>query len=163
MFTYYCIIAAALLYGSSIKEYRFIALAVFLEFLLHKLAYNHLFLDFRSENKWFIYYMYAVIQLPIMYALYKLKSHFVITGLILINLLYNLSTSLSYFDARFISIYYAKDWFVGTVMVFELIYLGLLSQYVRTFIEKRWRVDNDYIDRVFLVRGWSWNINRGLS
>ena len=105
--------------------------------------------------------MYAVIQLPVMYFLYKVKSHFVITGLIFINMLYNLATPLSYFDARFIDVYYAKDWFVGSIMVMELIYLGLLSQYVRSYITKRWNVNNDYIDSVFRVRGW--NPNGGLA
>jgi hypothetical protein len=163
MFLYYCIIIAALLYGSTVKDYKFIALAVLVEFLLHKLAYNHLFLDFRSENRWFIYYMYATIQLPIMFLLYKLKSHFVITALILMNMTYNLSVPLSFFDSEYMYIYDAKTAVVRTIMLMELAYLGLLNQHVRAFIEKRWRVDTDYIDRIFRVRGWSWNISRNMA
>lgn len=145
----------------SIKEYRFIALVVALEFTLHKLCYNYAFLDFRSENNWFIYIIYASIQLSTMYALYKLKSHFVIVGLLFINMVYNLSTVLGYFYAEFISIYYIYPYFVGTIMIFELIYLGLLSRYVRNYITKRWNVTDEYIDSVFMVRGL--HINRGLA
>jgi len=159
VFLYYCIIIAALLYGSTVKDYRLIALAVFVEFLLHKLAYNHLFLDFRSDpdNGWFIFYLYAAIQLPIMVLLLKLKSHFVISGLIFINMSYNLSVPLSFFDSGYSYIYDAKTAVVRTIMLMELAYLGLLNQHVRAFIEKRWRVDADYIDRVFRVRGRPWS------
>jgi len=160
MFTYYCIIIAAFLAGNSVKEYRFLAIAVFSEFLLHKLAYNHLFLDFRSENKFFIFYLYATIQLPIMCLLLILKSHFVITGLIFINMVYNLLTPLSFSNREYSDIYDAKDWFIGTIMLMELLYLGLLSQHVTAYCRKHGTVDTDYIDRVFRVRGW--NINRGL-
>lgn len=73
------------------------------------------------------------------------------------NMLYNLLVPLSYINAEFINIYYAKDAFVRTIMVMELIYLGLLSQYARSYITKRFNISNDYIDRVFRVRGWRSN------
>lgn len=156
MFAYYCIIIAALFAGNSVKEYRFIALAVFAEFLLHKLAYNHLFLDFRSENKGFIFYMYAMIQAPIAYYLYKVKSHFVITFLIIMNFLYNLAIPLSFNAVEFEFIYYAKNPIIRTIMVMELIYIGLLSQYVRDYLMQQGITnDNDYLDRLFCVRGWN--------
>ena len=154
MFDYICIAIAVLLAAFSIKEYRFIAFAVALEFSLHNLAYNFAFLDFRSENGWFIYLIYAAIQLSTMYALYKLKSHFVIVGLLFINMIYNLSTVLGYFYADFISIYYIYPYFVGTIMIFELFYIGLLNRYVANYRRKHGRLDFDYIDSVFRVRSW---------
>ena len=155
MFGYYCIIIAAFLAGNAVKEYKLIAIAVFAEFLLHKLAYNHLLLDFRSENKFFIFYVYAIIQLPIMCLLVKIKSHFVITGLILINFIYNLAIPLSFFNADFKFIYYAKEGVIRSIMVMELIYIGFLSQYVRDYlVRSKIASSNDYIDRLFRVRGW---------
>lgn len=161
MFGYYCIIAAAYLLGCSIKEYRFIAFAVFLEFLLHKLAFNHLFLEYRAEDKSLIFYIYASIQLPVIYLLAKIKSHFVISGLIFINMIYNLSIPFTFKYETFINIYLAKDYFIGTIMIMELIYLGLLSQHARNYITKRWSVDGNYIDSVFCVRGW--NLSRRMA
>lgn len=95
--------------------------------------------------------------------LYKLKSHFVISGLILINLAYNLIVPLSYFDADYLFIYEAKTAVIQTIMVMELTYLGLLTRYARSFIEKRWGVNADYIDRVFRVGSWARRTNRGLA
>jgi len=160
MFTYICILIAVLLAAFSIKEYRFISLVVALEFALHKLSYNFVFLDFRSENGWLIYIMYALIQLCAMFTLYKLRSHFVIVGLLFINMVYNLSTALGYFYEEFIHIYYIYPYFVGTIMIFELFYLGLLNRYVINYRRKHGRLDFDYIDSVFRVR--SWRGNRGL-
>lgn len=74
------------------------------------------------------------------------------------NLLYNLAIPLSFFDAEFISIYYTKNPFIRTIMVMELIYIGLLSQYVRNYL-MRYEItnDNDYLDRLFCVRGWNFD------
>jgi len=143
-----------------VKEYKFIAMAVALEFILHKVVYLYAFTGFRADNGWLIYLMYASIQLSIMFALLKLKSHFVITGLLFINMSYNLLTVLGYFYAEFISFYYIYPYFVGTIMIFELIYLGLLNNYVARYRNNHGRVDTDYIDSVFRIR--SRDTNRGM-
>jgi len=149
-----CLFIAGLLAVRSVKRYRFIAWAVFLEFALHKIAYLYFFLEFRSENKWFIYLMYVSIQIPIMALLLYLKSHFVITALIFINVVYNLLTVQAYFHQEFTLFYNAKDAFIGTIMIFELIYLGLLNRYVHNYRNKYGELNFDFIDRVFRVRGW---------
>ena len=93
-----------------------------------------------------------------MFLLYKLKSHFVITLLIFINMVYNLSVPFAFFDRELVNIYYAKDAVVRTIMVLELMYLGWLCEYVN-FQQRMCRdLDLDRIDRLFCVRGW--NINR---
>jgi len=161
MFNTACLFIAGFLAVRSVKRYRFIAWAVFIEFALHKIVYLYLFLDFRSENKWFIYLMYVSIQIPIMALLWYLKSHFVITGLIFINLVYNLLTVQAYFHQEFVPFYNAKDAFIGTIMIFELIYLGLLNRYVYNYRNKYGKPNFDYIDRVFRIRGW--NLIRGVA
>jgi len=127
-------IIAVFLAVTSVEKYRFIASIVALEFVLHVLAYNYLFLDYRAdpENGWLIYLTYVVIQLPIMAILSTLKSHFAITALIFINLTYNLLTTASYFYESSVNFYQAYQYFVGSIMIFELIYLGLLSKYVNS-------------------------------
>jgi len=161
MFNTVCLIIAGFLAVRSVERYRFIALAVFIEFALHKIAYLYFFLDFRSENKWFIYLMYVSVQIPIMALLLYLKSHFVITALIFINVVYNLLTIQAYFHREFISIYNAKDAFIGTIIIFELIYLGLLNRYVYNYRNKHGKLNYNYIDRVFRIRGWSFS--RGMA
>jgi len=152
VFTYACIVGAALLAAFSVKEYRFIALAVVVEFTLHKAAYLYAFTELRADNGWLIYLIYASIQLVVMTSLLKLKSHFVIIGLLFINMSYNLLTVLGYFYQEFASFYYIYPYFVGTIMIFELIYLGLLNNYVARYRNKHGRVDTDYIDSVFRIR-----------
>lgn len=150
-FNYYCIIVAALILGRVHSRYKFIAWAVFIEFALHKLAYNHLLIDLRSDYNWVIFYIYAAIQLPIICILYKLKCHFFISFWMGVNMLYNLSIPLSFFDSKFIWIYYSKDMFIGTIMMLELIYLGWLCEYVNNSKRRSGNVDYDRIDRLFRV------------
>jgi len=152
---------AVLLAAFSVKEYRFIALAVAVEFILHIVAYLYVFTEFRADNGWFIYLIYAAIQLTVMASLLRLKSHFVIIGLLFINMSYNLLTVLGYFYAEFISFYYIYPYFVGTIMIFELIYLGLLNNYVARYRNNHGRVDTDHIDSVFFVR--CRNTSRGVA
>lgn len=160
-FNYYCIIFAAFLVGRVHSRYRFIAWAVFIEFLLHQLIYNHFFLDLRATNNWAIYYMYAAIQIPIIFALVTMKCHFVIAGLMGVNFIYNLSVPLSFFSPEFISIYLFKNILIGTIMLLELLYLGWLCEYVNNRKRKSGYVDYDRVDRVFYVSGWLFN--RGLA
>ncbi len=151
MFTYICIFIAVLLAAFSIKEYRLIAIVVAAEFILHKLAYNYTFIDARAEYSWLIYLFYAAIQLTVMSFLLRLKSHFIIIGLVFINFTYNLLTIKAFFDVEFISFYYIYPYFVGIIMMFELIYLGLLNKYVSNYYRKRGTIDIDHINSVFYV------------
>lgn len=159
-FDYICISIAVLLAAFSVKQYKIISIIVALEFILHNLAYNYAFLEFRDipGNGWFIYLMYASIQLSIMAFLFGLKSHFIIIGLVFINMVYNLLTIKGFFDVEFISFYYIYPYFVGTIMIFELLYLGLLNRYVSNYYRKRGRIDFDHIDGVFYV--WPKCFNR---
>lgn len=159
MFDYLCIASAVLLAAFSIKEYKLISVVVAVEFILHKLAYNYTFIEARAEYDWLIYLFYASIQLTVMSFLFSLKSHFVIITLVFINLVYNLLTIKGFFDVEFKKLYYIYPYFVGTIMIFELIYLGLLNKYVSNYYRKHGAIDINHIDSVFYVRpkpiGWS--------
>lgn len=152
MFTLFCSIVAALLAAFSIKEYRFIAYVVATEFIAHKVAFL-LFNDLsNSLGGWLIYLIYASLQFAAIYLMWRLQSHFAITMLFFINMLYNLSTACGYVYEEFIIFYYVYPYFVGTIMIMELAYLGLLNQYVARYGVKRGDCDIDYIDRLFRVR-----------
>ena len=159
MFDYLCIIVAVLLAATSVSKYRAIAVIIAIEFIAHKLAFNYILVEAQAENGWLTYMIYSVIQLTAMSMLLYLKSHFVITALIFINLSYNMLTALSYFYSFDVNFYQAYQYFVGTIMVFELIYLGLLNKHVYS---RKHRDNSDpYIDGVFRVRPG--NSSRGLS
>jgi len=150
MFTYICTIIAVTLAAMSVKEYLPVAITIAAAFILEKFAYNYLFLEIRADNGWLIYLIYSTIQLMVMALLLILKSHFVIAGLIFMNLGYNLLTASSYFYSFNVNFYQAYQYFVGTIMVFELIYLGLLNRYV--YSRKHRRNNTAYLDAVFCVR-----------
>lgn len=161
MFTLFCSALAVLLAVSAFKQYRLIALILALEFALHVLAYKYLFLDFRAENKWFIYLLYSAIQLPIMLMLKQLKAHFIIVALIFANMCYNLLTMAGYFNENFTMFYYAKDQVVGAIMIFELIYLGILNKYVVYHRGKQGYTGLIDINAIFRV--WNRHPLRGIS
>ena len=142
---------------TSIKEYRFLAGAVFFEFSMHNVLFQGGVVDSNLLNPWLIYLAYATVQILTMAYLYFKKAHFIITLLIFINLIFNLLAIQDFTSYKFMSIYMTYKYLVGTIMIFELIYLGLLSQYVRYHITKRWNVNNDYIDSVFCVRRWGFD------
>lgn len=152
---------AGLLAISSIKEYRFLAGAVFFEFSFHSILYQAGIVETSLLNPWLIYLSYSVVQIFVMAYLYFKKCHFIITGFIFINLCLNLLAIQEFMPYKFISIYYVYPYLVGTIMIFELIYLGLLNQYVSNYRTEHGKPGLDYIDDVFRVRGWV--INRGLS
>ena len=160
MFTTVCSFVAVSLAAFSCKEWRIVAWVVALEFASHKLAYLYLALDFRAENGWAIFMIYATINLIALSLCRLLKSHFFIAFLIFLNMSYNLLTTFGYFDKIFISLYFKYDAFINTIMVLELIYLGMLCKYVPTTLFKLGvRVDN-LLDRLFCVgtRYNHWNL-----
>lgn len=152
MFTLICAGIAALLAAFSVKEYKFIACVVAAEFISHKVAFL-LFNDLsNSLGGWLIYIIYASIQLSAMYLMWRHQSHLAIIMLLFINMVYNLFTAYGYFNAGFISFYYIYPYFVGTIMVMELAYLGLLNRYVARCRNKRGGYGIDHIDSLFRVR-----------
>ena len=153
-----CISIAVILAAFSVKEYMLISAVVSVEFVLHSLTYNYVYLDARAEHGWLIYLFYAAIQLTVMSFLISLKSHFVIVMLIFINFVYNLLTIKGFFDVEFKSFFYVYPYFVGAIMIFELIYLGLLNKYVSDYRRKHGAVDLSHIDSIFYV--WPKPINR---
>lgn len=152
MFDSICIMIAGLLAISSIKEYQFLAGAVFFEFSAHSILYRGGIMETGLFNPDLIYLSYAALQIFVMAYLYFKKSHFVITGLIFINLCINLLSFQEFQEYKFMSIYYVYPFLVGTIMIFELIYLGLLNQYVSNFRRKHGSRDLNYIDSVFRIR-----------
>lgn len=152
MFTLISAGVAALLAAFSVKEYKFIACVVAAEFISHKVAFL-LFNGFsNSLGGWLIYIIYASIQLAAMYLMWKLQSHLAITALFFINMVYNLFTAYGYFNSGFISFYYVYPYFVGTIMVMELAYLGLLNRYVARKRDEHGDYGIDHIDSLFCVR-----------
>lgn len=158
MFDALCIMAAGLLAAFSISEYKFLAVAVFIEFAMHNVIYQGGIVDTSLLNPYPVYIAYMSLQLLIMFYLGFLKSHFIITGLIFINFVYNIFTVWAFFDATFIKIYYIYPYFIGTIMIFELFYLSLLTKYARDYFMRQGIIsDHDYLDRLFCVRGWNFN------
>jgi len=151
---------AGLLAIKSIEEYRFLAGAVFFEFSAHSVLYQGGIVETSILNPWLIYLSYSVVQIFVMAYLYFKKAHFIITGLIFINLIFNLLSIQEFTSYKFTSIYYTYSYLVGTVMLFELMYLGLINGYVSNYRRKHRDTNLNYIDRVFCVR--SRNINRSL-
>ena len=137
---------------SSIREYRFLAGSVFFEFSVHSILYQGGIVETSVLNPWLIYLAYATVQILVMSYLYFKKAHFIITGLIFINLIFNLLSIQEFTQYKFMSIYFPYPFLVGTIMLCELVYLGLLNQYVSDYRRKHGCPDLDYIDRVFRVR-----------
>lgn len=160
MFDSVCIMIAGFLAISSVKEYRFLAGAVFFEFSMHSVLYQFGIVETSFLNPSLIYLAYAVIQIFVMAYLYFKRSHFIITGLIFINLCLNLLSFQEFESYKFMSIYYIYPSLVGIIMIFELFYLGLINQCVSNYRTKNGKPDLDYIDSVFRVR--TRNISGGL-
>lgn len=152
MFTWVCSAIALTLSLFARSEYRLIALIVTAEFCAHKLAYMYLFIDLRAEHPFLIYMIYAAIQVATLSLMYIFQSHFAITTLIVINLGYNCLTAAGFFHSSLIPLYYSYQGFVGAIMVLELIYLLVLTTYVRA-IASKWTDDSrDIVDILFRVR-----------
>lgn len=160
MFDSICIMIAGFLAISSIKEYRFLAGAVFFEFSMHNILHQGGIVETSILNPWLIYLAYATVQIFTMAYLYFKKTHFIITGLIFINLCFNLLAIQEFMLFKFMSIYMIYPYLVGTIMIFELVYLGLLNQCVSNYRGKHGKPNLDYIDSVFRVRAG--NSSRGL-
>lgn len=164
-----CILAAGLLAAFTVKEYRLVAMIVFLEFLLHQVIYYFGVVQTGILRSAFLYVAYMAIQVIALYLLYKFQTHFIISALLFLNLLFNFVIIIEYINVSTMDTYnnylVALDsyraakiiWIdaVGIIMIFELIYLLGINTYVAGYIRKNGpikRDDIDYLDRLFSVR-----------
>lgn len=152
MFTFIMTLIAACLLVNCNKNYRAIAVILFLEFALHKLVYWFFWPDIRVDNGWFIFMCYAFIQVVTLGALYYFKAHAFITILVLINMIYNIFTAFGWFYEIFKSFYYAKDVIVGIIMILELIYMGLINGILPKLLSRLGFNCSDYLDRIYRSR-----------
>jgi len=152
MFSLICTLVAVSLAAISAKQYRFIAYLVAIEFALHLIAYNYLFLDFRSNNSSGIYFIYILIQVNVLWIMYKNQTHFIIAGLIFINLTYNFLTILQHLGLTSINFHDQYILIARTIMILELIYLLGITSYVGNYIRKHTFLDINYIDNLFFIR-----------
>lgn len=154
-----CILAAGLLAASCIPRYKYIALAVFIEFALHAVVYSFGMQDTKILNKWAIYGGYLIFQIPIIYYLFFIKSHIAISLLISLNAVINVCGwyfgykywEQGYFETTFRLIYALYPWIIGMIMILELLFLGWLRGYIRLHTDKHGNTNYDYIDSVLCV------------
>ncbi len=154
MFSLTCTVAAGLLAAFSYKKYKFIAWLVAIEFALHFITYNYLFLDFRANNSAAIYLFYIIIQVVILDIMYNSQTHLIIAILIFSNLAYNFFTILQHIGLTSINFHGPYVIVVRTIMVLELLYLLGITTYVGHYLRKHGTANIDHIDNLFHVRRW---------
>jgi len=154
MFDYTCILVAFILARYSSQEYRAIAYLMLAEFFFHKLAYVLGIQLTDLLNPKAIYLAYIIIQMLIIVAMLAIQAHMIVIGLIFINLGYNMLT-ISQFNMSTYDFYGFYKYFVGGLMLLELIYLIGISRYVANYRRKHGSINVNYIDRMFCVYRWS--------
>ncbi len=160
MFGVICTFAALILAAFAHPKYRFIALLVAFEFVAHKITYNYLFLDLRSENSGLIYVLYASIQVMILLFMYMRQTHFTIALLVFLNLVYNFLTTLQHQHLTTVNFHDPYWVVIGVIMILELLYLLGANLYVANYLKRNGFVDLDAIDSAILV--WRRPSNRDL-
>lgn len=152
MFSLICTMVAGFLATISHKQYRFIAFLVFVEFALHFIIYNTLFLEFRADHSSAIYMFYSIIQVGVLYVMYKNETHFSIAALIFANLVYNFFTILQHLSITSINFHDSYQLIARCIMILELLYLLRITIYVENYARKHKSVDTNYIDHMFFIR-----------
>lgn len=164
-----CVLAAGLLAAFTVTEYRLAAKVVFFEFLLHEAVYYFGIVQTDILDSAFLYAAYMAIQVAALYFMYKFQTHFIISALLFLNLLFNFVMVVQYINVATMDTYnnylVALDGYraakiiwintVGVVMLFELLYLLGMNRYVANYTRKHGpikRGDIDYLDRLFIVR-----------
>lgn len=156
-FDYFCIIVAFILARNSRPEYRAIAYLLLAEFFFHRLVYILGIQITDLLNPKAIYLAYIIIEMLIIVAMIAIQAHIVIIALIFINLGYNMLT-ISQFDApTHINFYEIYKYFVGGLMLLELIYLIGINKYVANYRRKHGFISVNFIDRMFFVYRWTDN------
>lgn len=149
-FDYFCIIVAFILARNSRPEYRAIAYLLLAEFSAHKLAYIFGIQMTSLLNPKAIYLSYIIIETLIIVAMIAIEAHIVIIALIFINLGYNMLT-VSQFNMPTYDFYGLFKYFVGGLMLLELIYLIGIHKYVANYRRKHGFINVNHIDRMFYV------------
>lgn len=156
-FDYFCIFVALILARNSRPEYRAIAYLLLAEFFFHKIAYIIGIQLTDLLNPKAIYLAYIIIQMLIIVAMIAIQAHIVIIALIFINLGYNMLT-ISQFDTQtYINFYEIYKYFVGGLMLLELIYLIGIHKYAENYRRKHGFISVNHIDRMFYVYRWADN------
>jgi len=160
-FDYFCIIVAFILARNSRPEYRAIAYLLLAEFFFHRLVYILGIQITDLLNPKAIYLAYIIIEMLIIVAMIAIQAHIVIIALIFINLGYNMLT-IAHFDAvkqgiEYYDFYGLFRYFVGGLMLLELIYLIGIHKYVENYRRKHGFISINHIDRMFYIYRWTNN------
>ena len=139
------LLAAFYLYLKATLNYKNIALVVFLWLLVSDVTYNYFFLEFRAANNWVIYQLYNTINITVMYFLAYNKSHLVIIGLIIANVLLNIVVSY-YFIGNSVPywVYNLYPYVANAIAILSLCYLWMLGNGVK-------RLDSDNNHRGYIA------------
>lgn len=152
MFSLICIAVAGFLAAVSVKEYRFAAIVLFMEFTLHKFSHTFLFLDLRATNPVYIFVIYAVIQTVALWALTKVQTHFFLAAIIFVNLLYNSFLIGQYLGFTTMDFYTPKKIIYRIIMIIELLYLAGISSYASRYIKSTGSININYLDNLFCIK-----------
>lgn len=150
MFDYAGILIAFLIARKSCPEYRAIAYLVLVEFAAHKVAFILGIQLTDLLNPKAIYLTYIIIEMLIIVAMIAIQAHIFIIALIFINLGYNMLT-ISQYNISTYDFFWLYKYFVGGLMILELVYLIGISGYVANYRRKYGVINVNYIDRMFCV------------
>ena len=149
MFGYICMAMCFILARYSRPEYRVISYLLAFEFLAHKIVYviGDQLLSIPGS---LLYTLYLVSELIAMSYLILFKSHLAIITFILISLVYNalVVSQYSYPVYDYMQHYQIV---MKTVMLLEMVYLGMLTAYVANFRRKHGFINASHIDRMFFI------------
>ena len=151
MFSLACIMVAGALAAYAVEEYKFIAVVVFMEFILHEIAHQYGIIDTQAFNSSLLFAVYMIINTVALAAMYLVQTHKVIAILIFANLVYNFLSVLNYIFVKSMFFYNSFSYVVGVIMFLELLYLLRINQYVAE-LKRSGTVDFDNIDRLFFIR-----------
>jgi hypothetical protein len=133
MFDGLCILMALYLFSNTRERFKSIAFLVLCFFVVPDVAYHYLFLEFRAANNWVIYQIYNLINVVLIYKLYKNNAHLIIIGLLAANVLLNIVVS-HYFISDLVSkiVYNSYPYIAGSIMLACLSYMWVLTNGNRT-------------------------------
>lgn len=121
-------LTAFYLYNKTPPVYEKISLAVFLWFFISDIVAHHFLLDLRSSNHWVIYQLYNLINVAVMYFLFKNKSHVSILAILVANVLLNIIASLYFVGSTIpIEVYNIYPYLAGVCMILAILYMWALS------------------------------------
>ncbi len=166
MLSLICSIIAVTLAALSVKQYKFVSTIVAMEFALHYIAYNYLFLDFRESNKATIFVMYMVIQACAILAIsYRQPRQLAMAVLIFIDLTYNFLLVLRYLHITDIDFHIIRDYVKVIIMITELVLMAGMVKNVYGNNKLPKYLNIAYFDSLFRnrYRSVTWNKNRATA